>query len=149
MKKKIDELDVKILNYLKNGSRKSLKKLADGLEQKTSTIYHRLSRLKANDIILGFSLIFNPEYLKEHKISTIKLKVKPLNINSLDDMFIKSFSNFLSNEFDNILFISLSDESRTIHLLAITFTEEEHEEFIKELTDNPYIEAIEYEFLSQ
>jgi len=144
----VDDLDIEILNYLKTGSRKSLKKLADTLEQKTSTIYHRLTRLKSNNVILGFSLIFNPDFLREHKISSIRLKVKPLNINSLDDMFIKSFANFISNEFDNVLFIALSEEARMIHLLSISFSEDQHEKFIEELTDNPYIESIEYEHFS-
>ena len=92
-KREIDELDVAILNYLEDDARKSLKKLADELNKKTSTIYHRLQRLKSNDIILGYSIIFNHEYLNIKKISIEKITIKPLNISSLDGMFLKSLVN--------------------------------------------------------
>ncbi len=149
MKKQIDELDIEILKYLEDDARKSLKKLADELNKKTSTIYHRLQRLKSNKVILGYSVIFNPKFLNIKKISFEKIVVKPLNFSSLDDMFIKSFANFLDKEFPQVLFIALSEDGKIIYLISIHRKEEEHEEFIVKLKDNPYIESIESEFFSQ
>ena len=149
MKKQIDDLDIEILKYLENDARKSLKKLADELNKKTSTIYHRLQRLKSNEVILGYSVIFNPKFLNIKKISFEKIVVKPLNFSSLDDMFIKSFANFLDKEFPQVLFIALSDDGKIIYLISIHRREEDHKEFIVKLKDNPYIESIESEFFSQ
>ncbi|WP_371803225.1 Lrp/AsnC family transcriptional regulator [Candidatus Lokiarchaeum ossiferum] len=149
MKKQIDDLDIEILKYLEDDARKSLKKLADELNKKTSTIYHRLQRLKSNNVILGYSIIFNPDFLNIEKIAIQKIKVKPLNISSLDDMFLKSFASFINNEFPQVLFIALSEDSKVIYLISIHTTAEDHEEFIAKLNDNPYIEDIDVEFLSQ
>ena len=149
MKKQIDDLDIEILKYLEDDARKSLKKLADELNKKTSTIYHRLQRLKSNEVILGYSVIFNPKFLNIKKISFEKIVVKPLNFSSLDDMFIKSFANFLDKEFPQVLFIALSDDGKIIYLISIHRKEEDHKEFIVKLKDNPYIESIESEFFSQ
>ncbi len=149
MKKQIDDLDIEILKYLEDDARKSLKKLADQLNKKTSTIYHRLQRLKSNEVILGYSVIFNPKFLDIKKISFEKIVVKPLNFSSLDDMFIKSFANFLDKEFQEVLFIALSEDGKVIYLISIHRREEDHKEFIIKLKDNPYIESIESEFFSQ
>jgi DNA-binding Lrp family transcriptional regulator len=148
MKKEIDELDIEILKYLQNDARKSLKKLADDLNKKTSTIYHRLQRLNSNNIILGYSLIINPDCLAIKKISYEKVIVKPLNISSLDDMFIKSFANFINTEFPQVLFIALSENARIIYLISVHMSAADHEDFVEKLKDNPYIEKIESEFLS-
>ena len=148
-KKEIDSLDIEILRYLEDDARKSLKKLADDLNKKTSTIYHRLQRLKSNDIILGYSIIFNPDYLDIKKISIEKITIKPLNISSLDDMFLKSFGEFILTEFEQTLFIALSENAKVIYLISIHMTEDLHTQFIESLKNNPYIENIESEFLGQ
>ena len=149
MKKQIDDLDIEILKYLEDDARKSLKKLADELNKKTSTIYHRLQRLKSNEVILGYSVIFNPKFLNIKKISFEKIVVKPLNFSSLDDMFIKSFANFLDKEFPQVLFIALSEDGKIIYLISIHRSEDDHKDFIVKLKDNPYIEKIESEYFSQ
>ena len=151
MKKEIDALDIEILRYLEDDARKSLKKLADDLNKKTSTIYHRLQRLKSNDIILGYSIIFNPDYLNIKKISLEKITIKPLNISNLEGMFLKSFGEYILTEFDQALFIALSENenAKVIYLISIHITEELHAEYIESLRNNPYIEDIETEFLSQ
>lgn len=149
MKNKIDKLDIEIIKYLQKDARNSLKQLSKDLKRKTSTIYHRLSRLKSNNVILGYTIIFNPEFLEIEKIAIQRVKVKPLNISSLDDMFLESFAGFINSEFPEVLFIALSEDNKVIYLISIHQGEKEHETFIKALQDNPYIEDIETEFLSQ
>jgi DNA-binding Lrp family transcriptional regulator len=149
MKKEIDDLDIEILKYLEDDARKSLKKLAEELSKKTSTIYHRLQRLKSRNFILGYSIVFNPEYLNIEKISFEKVTLKPLNISSLDNMFVKSFANFIQNEFPQVLFIALSENGKQIYLISAHITNEDHKKFVENLRNNPYIESIDTEFLSQ
>jgi DNA-binding Lrp family transcriptional regulator len=149
MKKEIDLLDVEILRYLQTDARKSLKKLAEDLHKKTSTIYHRLQRLKSNNFILGYSVILNPEFLNFEKISFEKITLKPLNITSLDSMFVKSFAHYLKTEFENALFIALSEGQKVIYLVSVHLSLKDHDDFITLLKNNPYIENVETEFLNQ
>jgi Lrp/AsnC family transcriptional regulator, leucine-responsive regulatory protein len=148
MKKEVDDLDIEILKYLEDDARKSLKKLADELNKKTSTIYHRLQRLKSKNFILGYSIIFNPEFLNIGKISLETIILKPLNITSLDTMFVKSFADFIKNEYPQVLFISLSEDMKTIYLISAHITVDDHKKFIESLKNNPYIQAIETSFIS-
>lgn len=147
-KKKIDELDIQILKYLQEDARRSLKKLADSLKKKTSTIYHRLQRLKSNDDILGYSIIINPDLLDINRIGMHKIMMKPLNISSLDDMFLTSFANFISTEFPEVLFIALAEDSKAIHIISIHSSDEHLEGFLAKLRENPYIEDIVSEYIS-
>ena len=64
-------------------------------------------------------------------------------------MFIQSFANYIKNEYENILFIALSEETRTIHLISIFFEDKDHEEFLNELRNNPYTEDITVEYFSE
>ncbi|MCF2141760.1 MAG: Lrp/AsnC family transcriptional regulator [Candidatus Lokiarchaeota archaeon] len=147
-KKKIDDLDIQILKYLQNDARRSLKKLADKLKKKTSTIYHRLQRLKSNDVILGYSIVINPEYLNIHRIGIHKVKMKPLNISSLDGMFLSSFANFIKTEFPEVLFIALSEDSQAIYLISFHSSEAALNEFLSKLKENPYISDVDSEYIS-
>ncbi|MHA1522087.1 MAG: Lrp/AsnC family transcriptional regulator [Promethearchaeota archaeon] len=148
-KKEIDELDIQILKYLQEDARRSLKKLADRLKKKTSTIYHRLQRLKSNDFILGYSIIINPDLLNITKIGMHKIVMKPLNISSLDDMFLESFANFIQTEFPEVLFIALSEDSKVIYLISIHSTDEALSKFLETLKANPYIADVDSEYLSK
>lgn len=148
-KKEIDELDIQILQYLQEDARRSLKKLADRLKKKTSTIYHRLQRLKSNNFILGYSIVINPELLDITRIGMHKIVMKPLNISSLDNMFLESFANFIQTEFPEVLFIALSEDSKVIYLISIHSTEETLEEFLKTLRANPYIQDVDSEYISK
>ncbi|MHA1796412.1 MAG: hypothetical protein DRO88_08085 [Promethearchaeia archaeon] len=148
-KKKIDDLDIQILKYLQNDARRSLKKLADKLKKKTSTIYHRLQRLKSNDVILGYSIIMNPGYLDIHKIGIHTIKIKPLNISSLDATFLSSFANFIKTEFSEVLFIGISEDSQAIHLISFHSSDKALNEFLTKLKENPYIANIESQYISE
>ncbi|MHA1673844.1 MAG: Lrp/AsnC family transcriptional regulator, partial [Promethearchaeota archaeon] len=148
-KKEIDELDILILQYLQEDARRSLKKLADRLKKKTSTIYHRLQRLKSNDFILGYSIVINPDLLDITRIGMHKIVMKPLNISSLDNMFLESFANFIQTEFPEVLFIALSEDSKVIYLISIHSTEETLAEFLETLRANPYIQDVDSEYISK
>ena len=51
MQTKMDHIDVKLLSAMEKDSRVSLKYLAKELDIKTSTIYHRLHKLKESNIL--------------------------------------------------------------------------------------------------
>ncbi len=145
----IDELDEEILKYLENDARKSLKKLAEDLQKKTSTIYHRLQRMQNNKVILGYNVVFNPEFFNYKKIGQIKIYLKPHNIKGFDSMFIGSFANFLKEEYKQILFISIIEKENQIFCIIPFKTQEKFAEFMIELRKNPYVDDIKTEFFSE
>ncbi|MHA1820212.1 MAG: Lrp/AsnC family transcriptional regulator [Promethearchaeota archaeon] len=141
-KVKIDDVDIKILEALEKDSRISLKNLANKLNIKTSTIYHRLNKLLDSKIIQQFSIIMNPLLLGFKIFKYVRIQIKHMVIGKLDLMFLNSFTSYLSNEFEEIIFAASGDDG-AIHIIAIFYTQDEYDNFLKELKNNPYVEDIE------
>ncbi|MHA1512037.1 MAG: Lrp/AsnC family transcriptional regulator [Promethearchaeota archaeon] len=53
----MDKVDIKLLAAMEQNSRISLKNLARDLNVKTSTIYHRLHKLKESNILENFTIM--------------------------------------------------------------------------------------------
>src|SRR4030042_3738374 len=105
---KLDDLNIKLLKALEENSRRSLKELAAENDIKTSTIYHRLHRLKECKVLEGFSIIVNPDEMNLSIFNFLTISLKNLNVNRLDRMFVESFAEYLANEHKEILFVSIS-----------------------------------------
>ena len=148
----IDDLDEHILKYLENDARKSLKKLAEELNKKTSTIYHRLQRMQNNKTILGYSVVFNPEIFDIAKIGMVRIELKPHNIKGFDNMFIQSFAKFLKEEYPEILFISILESepnNKEVFCIIPFKSEQDYEDFSKTIKENPYVENITFRVFSE
>lgn len=77
----IDEIDRTILAYLSKNARISAAEIAHNLKDvgykiTERAIRYRLQRLQENDIILGYSAIFNPSLITEKINRTVLLKFK-------------------------------------------------------------------------
>ncbi|MHA1897220.1 MAG: Lrp/AsnC family transcriptional regulator [Promethearchaeota archaeon] len=148
--KEIDELDHLILSYLKKDARNSLKRLADAIGKKSTTVYHRLDRLEQNNIIKKYLVIVDPDILNIAFNSQVKIKLKSQNLRNFDKMFIENFANYLKEEFGNITFIGLlndSDHPDSAEIMCIvSFKDQEHhDDFINKLKKNPYVASIKEE----
>lgn len=136
---KMDNIDVQLLSAMEENSRVSLKSLAKELDVKTSTIYHRLHKLKESKILERFTIVINPEEIGLNLHSLFNIRLKKMVIGKLDSMFLESFAKFLSDQFDEVLFSSVGDDEQ-IHIIA-SFRDNDHfEQFIKTLNENPYID---------
>lgn len=137
----MDKIDVKLLTALEENSRISLKNLARELNVKTSTIYHRLHKLRESNILERYTIVVNPEKIgfNTHKLFSIRLK--KMVIGKLDSMFLESFGKYISEQYAEILFASAGDDEQ-IHCIA-TFRDNEHaEQFLAEFQKNPYIDSL-------
>jgi DNA-binding Lrp family transcriptional regulator len=135
----MDNIDVQLLSAMEENSRVSLKSLAKELDVKTSTIYHRLHKLKESKILERFTIVINPEEIGLNLHSLFNIRLKKMVIGKLDSMFLESFAKFLSDQFDEVLFSSVGDDEQ-IHIIA-SFRDNDHfEQFIKTLNENPYID---------
>jgi DNA-binding Lrp family transcriptional regulator len=119
-----------------------LKNLARDLNVKTSTIYHRLHKLKESNILENFTIIINPEAVGLNKHVIMNIRLKKMVIGKLDTMFLESFGKFLAEQYEEVLFSSVGSDEM-IWIIA-TFRDDKHfEHFKSEIKENPYIEKYE------
>ena len=139
----MDHIDVKLLSAMEKDSRVSLKYLAKELDIKTSTIYHRLHKLKESNILESFTIVINPEEIGLQLHCQLNLRLKKLPIGKLDSMFLESFAKYLAEEYNEILFASVGSDEQ-IHIIA-TFRDQNHFDiFLESLHDNGYVDKIEH-----
>jgi Lrp/AsnC family transcriptional regulator for asnA, asnC and gidA len=139
----MDLIDIKLLAAMEKNARISLKTLARDLNVKTSTIYHRLHRLKERKILDRFTVVINPEEIGLTMYSLLSIRLKKMVIGKLDLMFLESFAKFLSDQFDEIMFTSVGNDEQ-IWSIA-TFRDEEHfKTFESQLQQNPYVESFHF-----
>jgi len=135
----MDKIDVKILAALEQDSRLSLKSLAEDLGIKTSTIYHRIHKLKENNVLEGFTIVVNPVKIGLIIHCLIQIKLSRTIVGKLDKMFLESFAKYLNEDFEELVFSSIgSDES--IWCLASFKEEKELGVFEEKMEENQYIE---------
>lgn len=138
----MDKVDIKLLAAMEQNSRISLKNLARDLNVKTSTIYHRLHKLKESNILENFTIIINPEAVGLNKHVIMNIRLKKMVIGKLDTMFLESFGKFLAEQYEEVLFSSVGSDEM-IWIIA-TFRDDKHfEHFKSEIKENPYIEKYE------
>lgn len=135
----MDKVDIKLLAAMEQNARISLKNLARDLDVKTSTIYHRLHKLRESNILERFTIEINPEQVGLTVHSLISIRVKKMVIGKLDAMFLESFANFLAETYNEALFSSVGDDEQ-IWIIASFRNEDHYDKFLKEIKENPYIE---------
>lgn len=144
----MDKVDIKLLAAMEENSRISLKNLARDLNVKTSTIYHRLHKLKESNILENFTIIINPEACGLNINCIMNIRLKKMVIGKLDTMFLESFGKFLAEQYEEVLFSSVGSDEM-IWIIA-TFRDDKHfEKFKSEIKENPYIEKFETVLLNK
>lgn len=108
---------------------------------KTSTIYHRLHKLRESNILERYTIVVNPTEigLTIHKLLSIRLK--KMVIGKLDTMFLESFAKFVSDQYNEVLFAAVGDDEQ-IHCISTFRNDEHYDNFIAELKKNPYIDSM-------
>jgi DNA-binding Lrp family transcriptional regulator len=138
----LDRIDHALLIAMEQNSRISLKNLAKELNVKTSTIYHRLHKLKESNILDSFTIVLNPDELGLVNNYNLKIKVKKMVSGPLDSMFLESLSKYLSENYNEILFSSIGQDG-FVHCIG-TFRSDAHfNSFIEEIKKNPYVDSVE------
>jgi DNA-binding Lrp family transcriptional regulator len=137
----MDEIDKKLLLNLEKDARVSLKNLAKELNVKTSTIYHRLHKLKEANILNQFTIVINPAAIGLKIFSFINIKIKNLVIGSLDTMFLGSFAKFLAENYDCIVFCAVGSDN-VLHMITAFQDNAEFTAFKDEIEKNPYVAEV-------
>ncbi|MHA1585483.1 MAG: Lrp/AsnC family transcriptional regulator [Promethearchaeota archaeon] len=136
----MDKVDIKLLAAMEKNARVSLKNLARDLDVKTSTIYHRLHKLRESNILERFTIVVNPEAIGLTVHTLIAIRLKKMVIGRLDSMFLESFAKFLSDQYKEVLFSSVGNDEQI--WVITSFQNDEHfEKFNTQIKENPYIES--------
>ncbi len=137
----MDEMDKILISNLEKDARMSLKKLAQQMGMKISTLYHRLHKLSESKTIINFSIIVNPE-----KIGIKEFYKLAVTLNLPDDPISRklseNLSDKLSKDLKEVFFSALSD-SNTLHMIVAFFSEEHKNEFLNILSTNEMVKNIE------
>ena len=138
---KMDDMDRKLLLHMEQNSRLSLKKLAQKINVKTSTLYHRLHKLSELRVIERNSVIVNPDRIGVDSFYLCILSPKATSEKKPDRMFLTSFATFLSEQFKEIYFGAIGNNLK-LYLFVSFFSPRHQNKFFKLLKDNPYIGEI-------
>ena len=76
--KKLDKIDIKILQILQRDARDPLKEIAAEVFLSSPSVSARIARLEAEGVITGYTAKINPLYLNYHIKAFINLEVEPL-----------------------------------------------------------------------
>ena len=134
-------MDLKILNILDKDSRASYKSIAKELNMKTSTLFHRLNRLKEKNYLDRFSIVINPENIGLQYNFMMEIKIKEIMDGKFNRMFLESFGKYLCETHREILFSGLTGD-KTIMCICCFINEDHSDDFSKELMKNEYVEGI-------
>lgn len=137
----MDEMDKILITHLEKDARLSLKKLAQQMGLKTSTLYHRLHKLSESKTIMNFSVIVNPE-----KIGVSDFYLLTLELGLPNDPVSRKLSENLSEKLSNELkevFFSAMGEKNTLHMIVSFFNSSHMENFLQILSSNEFVKKIE------
>lgn len=139
----MDDIDINLLTAMEEDARISLKNLAGELGIKTSTIYHRLHKLRERKILDRFTIVINPPSIGLNLQYLVTIQAKTMAIGEFDAMFLESFGNYLAEKYDEVALATVGDDG--VVYLITAFRDEDHlQDFKEELAQNPYVNEIQY-----
>jgi len=137
----MDQIDIKLLHAMEHNSRISLKTLAAKMNVKTSTIYHRLHKLKESKILDRFSIVLNPDEIGLKIQVTMNIRLKKMVMGKLDQIFLENFAKYVADTYSEILFCGIGEDEQIVIIAALR--DNGHlQEFEHALKTNPYVDKI-------
>ena len=133
----MDDLDLSILAKIEENSRIPLKELAESLDLNSSTIYSRLHKLRESDILKSFTITINPEKIGLSQFAILAIRLGKIVVGAMDSMFLKSFAQFLKQQYKEILLATIGSDDQI--WLILTFRDQAHQvAFVENLKKNDY-----------
>lgn len=130
MKKELDEIDKDIIRILQENARTSYREIQDKLGISIGTIHNRISKLKSNEIIEGYTL----------KLNNIKLgyKLTFLIRVSIDGKYTKEVLDEIKERPEVCSIFHTTGEQSAALICRFKESEDVHQ-FIRELNENKYV----------
>jgi DNA-binding Lrp family transcriptional regulator len=137
----MDEMDKILLSHLEKDARMSLKKLAQEMGLKTSTLYHRLHKLSQSKTIINFSVIVNPEKIGINEFYRLLVELNLPN-DPISRKLSENLAEKLSNDLKEVFFSAMGNDNK-LYMVVSFFDEEHMNEFLQILSSNEYVKKIE------
>ena len=136
----MDDMDKILLTHLEKDARLSLKKLAQKMGLKTSTLYHRLHKLSESKTIMNFSVIVNPEKIgiQDFYLLTIELS---LPNDPISRKLSENLSEKLSNDLKEVFFSAMGEDN-TLRMVVSFFNSDHRNGFLNILSSNEYVKKV-------
>ncbi|MHA1786350.1 MAG: Lrp/AsnC family transcriptional regulator [Candidatus Helarchaeota archaeon] len=138
-KAELSDLDEKILELLKEDSRKAFTKIAKELDVPDTTIHFRVKKLKESGIIKRFSILTSITKLGYENFCFVRILVGG---HIVEDVTVKK-AEYISNNLINkhgkcVKFLGISNDN-SVYVLLISKTMREMESILAELKKDPDI----------
>lgn len=86
---KIDSLDVRLINMLQDNSRRSYTELAKATDVTIPTVKERIKRLMELGVIQGFTILLNPDKVKDRTRLIFLLEAEPKEIEGITEKLLE------------------------------------------------------------
>jgi DNA-binding Lrp family transcriptional regulator len=130
----LDEVDRRILNILQRDARLSFRNIARRLKVSDATVRSRVSRLKQNNVIKGFTTLVDPQQVGMEVIALIQLEV---------DAQVLTKLNADMRAVEEVKLVMETGERANVMLLASFFTREALNAFLDDhIRRNPDVQLI-------
>lgn len=131
---KIDEIDIAIIDILKNDARKSFREIARALKVSPDTISKRYERLIQQGIIIGSTVVIDPSKIGYSFITRFGVNVKPAYATQVLEKLIKIPSVIMASKLvGNHDIIAISVIKNFPHLCQMRDT----------ILEMPYVDKVE------
>ncbi len=130
MKKDIDDLDREIIRILQENARTSYREIKDSLGISIGTIHNRITKLKENDIIEGYTIRLNNVKLGYKLTFLIRMQI--------DGKFTEKILNEISEKPEVCSIFHTTGEQSAALICRFKNSDDVHE-FIRDLNQRAYV----------
>jgi len=130
MKKDIDDLDREIIRILQDNARTSYREIKDSLGISIGTIHNRITKLKENDIIEGYTIRLNNTKLGYKLTFLIRMQI--------DGKFTEKILNEIRKMSEVCSIFHTTGEQSAALICRFKNSDDVHE-FIRELNQRSYV----------
>ena len=138
----LDELDQKILSYLKEDSRIAYTKIAEKLKIPDTTVHFRIKKLRSAEIIKKFTILMSPENLGYNLGALLKIKVGDHIVKEISvKRAIEIGKSFATKA--NFCFLATAEDGTILYGVIFVRNEDDLEAFASEIRHDPDIIDVE------
>jgi len=138
----LDDLDRKIIQFLKEDSRLAYTKIAENLKVPDTTVHFRIKKLKKANIIKKFTVLISPESFGYNQGALIKIKVGDHIIKEISVKKTIEIGKIFAQR-PNFSFLGTAEDGTILYGLIFTKDEEELDKIVSEIRHDPDIIDVE------
>ncbi len=137
----MDELDLKILEFLQRDARLPFTQIAKELGQPDTTVHFRTRRLLKTGVVTRFSALVNPSAFGFESSALLRIQIGGHILPEISVDRTRSFAYELGDD-EHFLWIAIGGEPMTIHALLMAKNDDEISQIVEELKKRPDVVGV-------